>query len=245
MDFDTLTVGELVAQDYRWASVFKKHGIDFCCGGGKTINAACKKKGINAAELEAQFYATEQQAQSAGNVNPSGWELDFLADFIVNVHHRYVRENAPLIQEFIRKVARVHGHAQPETVQIAGLFDELAAEMAAHMAKEEEVLFPHVKKLAAAAREGGVPEQPGFGTVRNPVQAMEDEHERAGALMAQIRALSSDFTPPEYACNTYRVAYAKLHEFEEDLHRHVHLENNILFPKTIALEGQAAPATQA
>lgn len=238
--FASRTVGDVVAEDFRRGAVFKRFGIDFCCGGGKTVQAACEAKGVSYEALEAALLAPSPAEQAAGQVDPRAWDLAFLADYIVNVHHQYVRETLPVLRAFTSKVARVHGNGNPELVEIARLFDELAAEMEQHLLKEERVLFPYVKELAAARRGEAVDLRPPFGSVRNPIRAMEHEHDHAGALMAQIRTLSSDYTPPEYACNTYRAAFAKLEEFEEDLHRHVHLENNILFPRAEVLEEELA-----
>ncbi|RMH76286.1 MAG: iron-sulfur cluster repair di-iron protein, partial [Calditrichaeota bacterium] len=148
----------------------------------------------------------------------------------------YVRESIPLLREYTAKVARVHGDAHPEMVEIARCFEELAQEMEQHMMKEEQVLFPYIKQMVVAEKQGRLLPPPPFGTVQNPIRMMEMEHDRAGELMKQIRKLSRDFSPPEDACNTYRVTYHKLEEFEADLHQHVHLENNILFPGAIALE---------
>lgn len=231
------TIGELVAEDYRRATVFKQNGIDFCCGGGRTLEAACEKKGLSLQGMQRALKDAEQK-RAAPSTRPSAWALDFLADYIVNEHHTYVRESIPLLQEFTHKVARVHGNAHPEAIEIARLFDELAGELSRHMQKEEQVLFPYVKVLVAAHKHEHAPEQPAFGSVQHPIQMMVHEHERAGEILREIRRLSHDFTPPEHACNTYRVSYAKLQEFEEDLHRHIHLENNILFPKAAALEAQ-------
>lgn len=240
MNFAQRSVGEVVAEDYRRAAVFKRFGIDFCCGGGRSVAAACEKKGVAYEELERALVAAEPSRSGTGHPDPRGWDLDFLADYIVNVHHGYVRENLPVLLQFSGKVARVHGSARPELVEIARLVEELAAELEAHMAKEEHVLFPHIRTMVAA-RKGAAPvEQPAFGTVQNPIRAMEHEHDRAGELMRRLRELSGDFTPPADACNTYRATFAKLEEFEEDLHRHVHLENNLLFPRAASLEQELA-----
>lgn len=236
VNFATRTIGELVAEDYRLASVFKKYGIDFCCGGGRTVEAACMAKKIDYDTMERELFAATQGRDTTGQSQAAGWDLDFLADYIVNIHHRYVRESIPLLLEFTTKVARVHGHANPEVVAIAELFEEVAAEMSSHIVKEEEILFPQIKRLVAAQRNGASPEAPAFGTVQNPIRVMEHEHDRAGDLMKRIAILSNQYTPPEHACNTYRVSFAKLQEFEDDLHRHVHLENNILFPRAALLE---------
>ena len=231
--FADKTVAELVAEDYRKAGVFKKHGIDFCCGGGRSVRAVCEKKGLDYETLAAELRQVEQAPPAHDD---AAWTLDGLVRHIVETHHRYVRENIPLIREFTAKVARVHGHANPEVVRIAELFDAVAAELEVHMMKEEQVLFPYIERLAAAQRHGERPARPFFGTVQNPVRMMVAEHEEAGDLMKEIRRLSDDFTPPAHACNTYRVAYFKLEEFEADLHRHIHLENNILFPRAETVE---------
>ena len=231
--FADKTVAELVAEDYRKAGVFKKHGIDFCCGGGRSVRAVCEKKGLDYETLAAELRQVEQAPPAHDD---AAWTLDGLVRHIVETHHRYVRENIPLIREFTAKVARVHGHANPEVVRIAELFDAVAAELEVHMMKEEQVLFPYIERLAAAQRHGERPARPSFGTVQNPVRMMVAEHEEAGDLMKEIRRLSDDFTPPDHACNTYRVAYFKLEEFEADLHRHIHLENNILFPRAETVE---------
>lgn len=230
------TVGELVAEDYSKAEVFKSYGIDFCCGGGRTVSEVCTKKGIPFQDLERALLQSGQREAASAALNFDEWDLGFLADYITNVHHRYVRANLPLMQEFTAKVARVHGKANPENVQIAALVEELVAELQQHMMKEEHILFPYVKQLEAASRDEAPMVSAPFGTVQNPIRMMEHEHDHAGTIMKEIRTLSNDYTPPEHACNTYRVAYYKLEEFEADLHKHIHLENNILFPKAITLE---------
>lgn len=229
------TVGDIVADDYRLGAVFKRFGIDFCCGGGRTVQAACDKQGVAYDELEQALLAA-QQSRTNGAPDVRAWEPGFLADYIVNVHHNYVRESLPVLIQFAQKVARVHGGNRPELVEIAKLVTEIAAELDEHTQKEEDILFPYIKELSSAQQNEAPAGQPAFGTVQNPIRVMEHEHDHAGALMRRIRTLSDDFTPPAEACNTYRALFAKLEEFEEDLHRHVHLENNILFPAALTLE---------
>lgn len=231
-------VGALVTEDYRAAGVFKKFDIDFCCGGGQTLEQACARRNLPLDELIGEL-KTALKAPAGRHMNFADWDLSFLIDFIVNKHHLYVREKLPEVQAFADKVATVHGDRHPETRAIAGRWRDLAAELLSHMQKEEVMLFPYVKKLLQAGKEGA--ENPGafFGTVRHPIQQMEIEHDLAGEIMHQIRELSDNFTSPPDACTTYRVLYATLREFEENLHEHIHLENNILFPKAIDLE-QAA-----
>ena len=230
------TVGALVAADYRKAEVFKRFGIDFCCGGGRTVKEACEKQGVSYSDLEAELLKMQHPDDVTEPMNFNAWDPRLLVDYILYTHHTYVRENIPLLQEFTAKVAKVHGHANPEVVEIAALFGEMAVELEQHMMKEEHILFPYVKRLAGLRGLQEPMGQPPFGTVQNPIRMMELEHERAGEIMAEIRRLSHDFTPPDHACTTYRVSYFKLEEFEADLHKHIHLENNILFPKALAAE---------
>ena len=229
-------VGEIVAEDYRRAAVLKRFGIDFCCGGGRTLEAACQKQGVAVEDVARALAAADGHGQ-APQARVTAWSPGFLADYVVNEHHAYVRESVPVLRAFTQKVARVHGGAHPELVEIAALFDEVAEELEAHMAEEEAVVFPRIKALAAG---GAAPEGP---SLRALLGTMEAEHDRAGALMREIRRLSGDYVPPEDACNTYRASFAKLEEFEDDLHRHVHLENNVLFPKALALGAPEAGAS--
>ncbi len=237
LNFEGQSVGELVGEDYRRADIFKSFGIDFCCGGKKTVKQACAEKDVDMAALTTAL--NDLAIQPGGpKQNPREWSLDFLCDYIVNTHHHYVEQSIPQIQAHTEKVASVHGPNNPDLIRIADLFKEVAGVMVVHMRKEELMLFPFIKKMVAAQKSGARLELLPFGSIRNPVRAMESEHEGAGNHMATIRRLSNNFAPPEQACATYRVSCARLLEFEEDLHQHVHLENNILFPAAIALENE-------
>ncbi len=227
-------IGELVAEDFRKATVFKKYGLDFCCGGGKTIDEACQNKNISVDTLISDLLQLDQNNHTAVT-DFNSMSLTDLIDYIEREHHRYVLENLQPIQEFSDKVAKVHGNHNPETIEINKLYTETAQELAMHLRKEEMILFPYIKKLERAMFNDEPVEAP-FGTVRNPIAMMETEHDSAGDNFKKIAELSNNYTPPEYACNTYKVLYAKLKEFEDDLHKHIHLENNILFPKAIKLE---------
>ncbi|MCB0719712.1 MAG: iron-sulfur cluster repair di-iron protein [Bacteroidetes bacterium] len=229
------TIAELVSEDYRRATVFKKHGIDFCCGGGNTLESVCNKRGLSIDEVERELADAEQSGTASLRV--SHWQPDFLVDFIVNEHHGYVAESIPLLLEFTRKVARVHGEENPSLIQIAELFESIASELSQHMAIEERILFPGIKALVRQDSSDGTTRFPGARTIPIQIRKMIDDHEHAGDTMKAIRELSNNYTPPAHACNTYRVSFAKLEEFEDNLHRHVHLENNILFPKARELAG--------
>ena len=232
---DQTTVGEIVAKDYRAAGVFHKYRIDFCCQGGTALSAACEKKQVDPAILRQEL---EQAMKESGGqqIDFQTWPPDLLCDYIEKTHHRYVAESIPVLHQFLDKVARVHGGRHPELLEINQLFREVAEALIQHMEKEEVVLFPYVRELVAQRMTGSDFKPPHFGTVENPIRVMEQEHEFAGDHFHRIAELSEQYTPPADACTTYRVAFAKLDEFEQDLHRHVHLENNILFPRAKAME---------
>lgn len=228
-------IGELVAQDYRTASVFKKYGIDFCCQGNRTIKDACEKKKIDIQEVLNDLNKLTN-AQPEGTVDYQSWPLDLLADYIEKKHHRYVEEKIQEIKPYLHKICSVHGERHPELFEINELFNAAAGELAMHMKKEELVLFPFIRKMQKAKQENIKLEAPHFGTVQNPIQMMMNEHTTEGDRFRKIEELSNNYTPPQDACNTYSVTFALLKEFEQDLHLHIHLENNILFPKAIKME---------
>ncbi|MCC6475571.1 iron-sulfur cluster repair di-iron protein [bacterium] len=231
------TVGQVVTEDYRTALAFKKLGVDFCCRGNITLSDACDthnipQSALEAALAEATSYATEVSEDFAN------WELDRLAVHIVQTHHTYVKRRLPEIEAQIEKVVGKHGATHPELFGIAKHFAAVAAELRMHMMKEEQILFPVIREMAIATRHGGASRPAPFGSIRGPISVMEAEHTSAGGGMAATRQLSSNFTPPEDACNGFRLLYNLLEEFETDLHQHIHLENNILFPRAITMEEQ-------
>ena len=230
------TVAEVVSENIKAAHIFKKHGIDFCCGGGITIEKACMKNEVDYEVLKKDMLVIDEKPGRAYDYN--SWELDFLIDHIINVHHTYVEESLPVMAQYAEKVAHVHGHYYKEVVKINELVTEVVQELSDHLKKEEMILFPFIKHLLRAKKEGIAISTPPFNTVNNPIRMMESEHENAGNIFKEIAKLSNNYTPPEEACNTFRALYAKLEEFEQDLHQHIHLENNILHPKVIALENK-------
>ncbi|MDZ7682772.1 MAG: iron-sulfur cluster repair di-iron protein [Fodinibius sp.] len=228
------TIGEIVKGDYRTAQVFEHYGLDFCCGGNRTIPEICKGTDLNADDVYTALEQLKQEGQEDNNYDQ--WSLDFLVDYIVNNHHKFSREKLPEIGKYAKKVASVHGDRHEELKEIYYEFTMLHGEITNHLEKEERILFPYIKELVEAEKEGETPDTPDFGMAANPISMMEEEHDEAGASMAKIRKLSNNFTPPEDACTTYRLLYENLEGFEKDLHKHVHLENNILFPKALELE---------
>ncbi len=228
------TVADIVTENIKTADVFKKHGIDFCCGGGISIEKACSKNSVDYKTLEKELIAVNEVTSRTYDYN--SWDLAFLIDHIVNIHHTYVQESIPIILQYSDKVAKVHGHHYTEVIEINKLFHEIANELAGHLKKEELILFPFIKQMVKAEKEGADSPLPPFGTINNPIQMMEHEHETVGDLFKIISQLTNNYNPPKDACNTFKALYASLEEFEKDLHQHIHLENNILFPKAIALE---------
>ena len=228
-------IGELVAKDYRTASVFKKYSIDFCCQGNRTIEEACEKKNIDTKKVLEDLVAM-MEAKSESTTDYQSWPLDLLADYIEKKHHRYVQEKTLEIQPYLDKICKVHGERHPELLKIKEEFNASAGELAAHMKKEELILFPFIRKMTKAKLENAKVDAAHFGTVKNPIQMMMSEHTVEGHRFMKIEELTNNYTPPQDACNTYRVSFALLKEFEQDLHLHIHLENNILFPKAIEIE---------
>ena len=231
----TKHIGEIVAEDYRTAQVFKNHKIDFCCKGNRSIIEVAEKDQLDANLLLKEIETVLQQT-SADNIDFKTWPLDLLADYIEKKHHRYVEAQTPILNQYLAKLCRVHGERHPELFEIAEHFGKCAGELAMHMKKEELILFPAVRKMIQAKQTGIPMAKPHFGTIQNPIQTMMPEHENEGNRFRLIDELSNNYTPPADACNTYRVTFSLLQEFEEDLHRHIHLENNILFPESEALE---------
>jgi len=229
------TVGEIVANDYRTAAVFESYGIDFCCKGNRPLQAVCEKENIDFNRLQEELNKTLLTKEGSSS-DFNSWPLDLLADYVEKTHHRYVKEKIPLLQQYLAKICQAHGKQHPELFDIAELFNESASEFTAHMQKEENILFPFIRKLEEVQQGnkplGAVP----FGSVQNPVQMMMHEHDAEGERFRNIAALSNNYTTPADGCNTYKVTFALLKEFEADLHKHIHLENNILFPKSIELE---------
>ncbi len=228
-------IGEMVAEDYRTAAVFQSFGIDFCCKGNRTINEVCENKNIAPGVLIAGLNnATRQQEKKAPDYQ--SWPLDLLADYIEKKHHRYVAEKTPLLKQYLDKICEVHGKNHPELFEISSQFNASAAELALHMKKEEQVLFPYIRQMVEARLSKEQIDQPGVGFIEHVIEIMMQEHDTEGERFRHIESLSNNYTPPVDACNTYKVTFALLKEFEDDLHLHIHLENNLLFPKAIAME---------
>ena len=236
MTVTTQTVREIALENPASIRVFEAFGIDYCCGGRKPLTEACEARNIS---VDAVIAALENGTAVAA-LATEDWNvqsLGSLAAHIVNTHHAYVRRELPRLAELAGKVVNRHGDTKPELPQIQAKVAQISEELIEHLAKEEVVLFPYVTRLERAKEEGTAKPHGCFATVASPIAMMTQEHEAAGALMAEIRRLSGDYTPPVGACPTFLAFYNGLREFEQDLHQHIHLENNILFPRALALEG--------
>lgn len=228
-------VGDIVSNDYRTSGVFTDYKIDFCCNGNRTLIKAADEANIN---IENLLYSLDSidTKEAIGNDNYDNWSLDFLADYIYHSHHMYVEEKLPVIKQFLYKITNVHGNKHPELFEVQRLFNEGADELTLHMKKEELILFPFIKKMLKTQKEQINLEIPSFGTVENPINMMQEEHDHEGERYRTISKLTNNYQVPEGACNSYKVTYKMLQEFEENLHLHIHLESNILFKKALALE---------
>lgn len=226
----TTKVSKIVAQNYKAARVFTAHGIDFCCNGGIPLAQACEQQNV---DLEAVTEEVRAALKAPETESFSDMPMDELASYIEKTHHAYVRSTVPALMTYLDKVARVHGERHPELLKIRDLFKESASELTQHMAKEEQLLFPYLQAMAASLKSGYPLSEPHFGHVKNPIAMMVAEHEQEGGRFKEIAALTNHYTPPKDACQTYRVAFSMLQAFEEDLHKHIHLENNILFPTAL------------
>jgi regulator of cell morphogenesis and NO signaling len=227
------TVGGLVAERPGWARVFEEFGIDYCCGGRRTLREACERRGVSPDAVLRRLAA----ADTGRAVDEPDWTaapLAALCRHIVDTHHAFLRRELPRVGRLLVKVAGVHGDRNPELFRVAALYEPFARDMGHHMAEEEQVLFPLIKGLAAG--------EPAATDPVAPIRAMLAEHDDAGEAMAEMRRLTDGFRPPEGACASYRAALAGLHEIEQDLHRHVHKENNILFPRAARLARARRPA---
>ncbi len=230
------TLGEIAAKDLRKVEVFKKYGLDFCCGGKKTVKEACLDKGLDVTRIEAELENAGKSLSTAQPLRYNDWEPDFLVDYIINAHHAYVRKTMPDLSAYASKVAKVHGKQHTELATISNLVGEVCTELTSHMIKEEKVLFPYIKELVAAKKSGSDLQTGPFNSIQSPISMMEHEHDIVGRKMDMIRVLSDNYSLPEDACASYSILFKILEEFENDLFIHIHLENNILFPKAIALE---------
>jgi regulator of cell morphogenesis and NO signaling len=231
----TDTVGSVVARDPDLSRVFESFGIDYCCGGKKSLAEACSEKGLDPSEVLQQLSDTQATRKGNGNgVSPATMSLTELADHIEQTHHAYLRTELPRLDFMTKKVSAVHGDKEPRLRELRDTFVSLAEELSSHMFKEEQILFPMIRQLEASET------APAFhcGSLANPVTQMEAEHDIAGSALERQRELTDDYQPPDWACNTFRAMVDALARLEDDLHQHIHKENNVLFPRALKLEAK-------
>lgn len=230
------TVRDLALEKPGAARAFEKLGIDYCCGGKQTLDQACRAAGLPAKTV---LDAIDEASRSGAAAGSTQWQKEHLADLIShikNTHHKYTREEIARLGPLFDKVCSVHGQQHPELLELRATFQGLAEELATHLMKEEMVLFPYIERMEESVSQNEPILPSPFGSVQNPVSMMEHEHDSAGNALRTLRAKSHGYVHPSGACASYQALYKALAEFEADLHQHIHLENNILFPRAIALE---------
>lgn len=224
------TLGEIAVKDLRKVDVFKKYGIDFCCGGKKTVRQVCEEKGLDFHKIEQELQQIDKAPISRA-VPYDDWAIDFLADYIVNTHHSYVKKSIPDLLAYTNKIMKVHGHGHPELAEVYELTSSIAKEMTHHMGQEEEIVFVYAKELAKADKNSVLDNDK-----ISIITEMEKEHDAVGRMLERIRFITNDYELPADSCATYALTFKLLQEFEDDLFIHIHLENNILFPKMVKLQ---------
>jgi len=231
-------IGEFVKERSARSTVFEDLGLDYCCGGNVPLAEACQRKGIDVEQVARRLEEVDRQSAGADANEVDRLSLSALIDHIIEVHHQYLRQELPRLETLLQRVLEAHGARHPELQEIRDLFERLRVELTSHTSKEEQMLFPAIKRIERAGATGTRGREACFGSVAQPIFVMEREHDDAGAAVGRIRALTRDYRAPEDACTTYHMLMERLKAFEADLHRHVHKENAILFPKAIRLEAE-------
>lgn len=228
MSVEEKKVGEYVIEDYRNAHLFSKHGIDFCCGGKKTLKEACLNANVNADSVLSELKSLAEVGEP--EVLLESLNLSELIEYIVSTHHTYTRTKGELLLLYSNKMVNAHGEKHPEVIPLNKLIRALMDDLMPHLLKEENVLFPAIRALENGSNLNFPKEQ-----IIHPIQAMESEHEVVGKIIADLKLITNNFIPPAYACTTWKICYATLDEYIKDLQTHIHLENNILFPRVLKI----------
>lgn len=230
-------VSDIVTHDYRTADVFLKYNIDFCCGGKWPLDVVCKSKDLDTEDVLKELKRAHRHIISGSVLEFDEWSIDFLADYILNIHHRYLNKALPEVNEYVNRFLEGHRKKFPELTELENILHRMMKEIPPHMRKEEEIIFPYIKQINHAFKHKESYASLLIRTLRKPVEeVMQGEHEMVGKQLHRMRELTNNYTPPPNACITHKVTYAKLCEMDNDLVQHIHLENNILFPKAIVME---------
>jgi len=230
-------VTDIVTNDYRTAEVFRKYGIDYCCGGKWPLNVICESKALDPERLLDELENATRTLHVSNSLQFADWDIDFIINYIIYIHHHYLKRALPEIAEQLSNFASGHRDKYPELDELVILFERLAGEMIPHMKEEEEVFFPYIQQIAHAYKDKESYASLLVRTLRKPVESlMQQEHESMGKILRRMRGLTFDYTPPHNACVKHVVTYSRLKELDSDFVQHLHLENNILFPKALAME---------
>jgi len=235
LDIATVTVAEVAMKFPHALEILNRYNLDYCCGGKKPFRPVCEEAGLDAESVWHEIQSAKTNRGEESRMNFGSWDPAVLIDFIEQHHHTYVRESIPMIKELLEKISEVHRDNSPFLAAVKDRFSRLAAELLDHLPKEEEILFPAARKLFKTNGSSG--DSSAELHLDAPISVMEHEHEEAGRLIKGIRALTDNYTPPDFACPTYKITYTMLNQFDKDLMQHIHLENNILFPKIIEAQG--------
>lgn len=227
-------IKDIVAANFRTAAIFEKHGIDFCCRGNRSLSDAVQDKNLDLSTV-IEDLSLSGAGREGAKERYDLWDLDYLAQYIINNHHKYVSSAIPVIHGHLEKIAGKHGPKHPYLVELKSLFEEIANELLSHMMKEEKILFPAIIRMAEIKR-GNMPAVNIPFSIEGPVSVMELEHTSAGDILQRMRDITNNYTLPQDACNTFAVTFMELDDFEKDLHKHIFLENSILFPKALEME---------
>jgi len=233
-NLNSLSLAQIVNSNHKAATVFEKYSLDFCCKGKRSLAQACSEQQLQVEDVITQL-KTVFEEDNKNSVDFAQMSLTQLSDYIVKTHHAYVKNEMPQIYAYLQKVASKHGERHPELYKIFEAFAAVSEEMERHMKKEEMILFPRIKEMEKMAETKNTFAQVSLTYLQGPIVVMEQEHDHAGTLLNEIRILSNNYLPPQDACTTYRLSFASMQAFEMDLHQHIHLENNVLFPGAIAL----------
>lgn len=230
-------VADIVRKDYRTADVFRKYEIEYCCGGNKPLKEACELKGLNIREVVSELEVASREVNIYNSIDYNDWHIDFLTDYIVNVHHQYLRKSMPVLQAYTERFTEKHKHKFPHADEMQNLVKKMSQQFVPHMRQEEEVIFPYIRQIAHAYYSKESYASLLVRTLRKPIEdVIEQEHELIAATFERLRQITNNYSLPENACNNQRVTFLKLKEADADLMRHMYLENNVLFPRAMAME---------